>query len=722
MHLRPAARPLRMADVTHRSALLASMLLTLLAVRTTAVAAQQPDAARDTSRAVALDTLQVTVARGVRPLERVPAAVAVVGEAAIRLAQPALSLEESLRRVPGIVVDHRHNYSIGDRISIRGFGTRAAFGVRGVRVIVDGIPLTTADGQSNLNNIDLASAGRIEVIRGPASSLYGNAAGGVVAVTTEEPPPGTFSGAFRGVLGDYGTDTFGNLMRAEAKVGGSAAAWSYLVSATRTEADGFREHSQVRQTSLNAKARLHVDERSALTLLLNVADVPVAQNPGALPLDSTRVRPRAAWPRNVETGAGSATRQTQAGVVYARALGNGRFDAAVHGVRRDLENPLPFGVIGLRRHAGGARAAIVTRFARSPVPIGLTAGVDAELQSDDRTEHNNVNGRPGEQLRRDQTDRVAAVGPFLELTAALVPRLELTAGARYDRVAFRTTDRFLADGRDDSGRRTLAAFSPMLGLAFDIAPRTTLFANAATSFQTPTTTELINAPPPPGEPCCPGGFNADLEPQRARSIELGVRTTPAARLQVEATAYAMRIRDALVPFQVPQVEAREFFRNAGRSRHDGIELLAVWSPVAALELHSAYTYSDFRYVDAALPGGSFAGNRYSGVAPHRLAAGLVARPVAGLRAALDAIHTSEIFVTDANDAVSPAATVLHLRAEATRGLGPAAIRPFIGVQNLTDTRYNAAVILNAAGGRFYEPAPGRSLYIGVTASSGEWRR
>jgi iron complex outermembrane recepter protein len=202
-----------------------------------------------------------------------------------------------------------------------------------------------------------------------------------------------------------------------------------------------------------------------------------------------------------------------------------------------------------------------------------------------------------------------------------------------------------------------------------------------------------------------------------------VRVAALPGLHLEATAYTMSIRDGLVPFQVPEVQGREFFRNAGRSRHRGLETQLSWTAARWLDAQLAYTLSDFRFVDAALPGGSFAGNRFPGVAPHRVAAGVSARPVSGLSIAVDGVHTSAFHVTDANlpGTENPAATVLHLRAEA-RPFGSTPVRPFLGVQNVTDTRYNAAVVLNAAGSRFFEPAPGRNVYIGVTAATGGWLR
>jgi iron complex outermembrane recepter protein len=684
-----------------------------------AAAAQRPPT--DTAR-VALDTLQVTVVRSARPLSLVPAAVARIELHAIQDAQPTLSLEETLRRVPGVIVNNRHNYSLGDRIAIRGFGTRAAFGVRGVRVVADGIPLTAPDGQSNLNALDLGSAGRIEVIRGPASSLYGNAAGGVVAVTTEEPPAGPLSVQLRTLFGDqgHGASELGGLGRVQLKLGGRTERASYLVSASHVDGSGHREHSRFRQSLLNSRGRLQLGG-GTLTAVLTVVDVPVAQNPGALPADSMALRPGMAWPRNVETGSGQTTRHYQGGLSLVGAVAGGRTEASVFGVRRIVENPLPFAVIDLKRSSGGVRLLHLRDALLAGRAFSATVGFDAETQDDDRREYNNVGGAPGEQLRRDQRDHVASIAPFAELRWSVAAGTELTAGSRYDVVRFRTTDHQLADG-DQSGERSLTAWSPSVGVLHRVGTDAALFANIGTSFQTPTTTELLNAPPAPGEPCCPTGFNTELQPQRAQNVELGARAG-FGPVRVEASVYGMRIRDALVPFQVAEAEGRDFFRNAGRSRMHGAELLTHAGLGGGADLLVSWTWNDFRFVDSGIEGDPLDGNRMPGVPPHRLMATLGA--TAGVaRVELDTEHTARYHVTDANDPASmnPASTVLHLRARAAAPLGPAGVRPFITVANLTNERYSSAVVVNAAMARFYEPAPGRTLYIGVEAGLGGWAR
>ncbi|MGH7577803.1 MAG: TonB-dependent receptor family protein, partial [Longimicrobiales bacterium] len=490
----------------------------------------------------------------------------------------------------------------------------------------------------------------------------------------------------------------------------------------RQELEGYRAFSASRQTQVNLRAAYAPDELSRLTLVLNAIDQPLAQSPGALPIDSVRADPRMAWPNNVLTRSGEKTRQGQAGVAYTRSIGGGQLDVAGYALARSVENPLPFGFIELTRRGGGVRAAWSTSTTLATLPLALTAGADADLQSDDRREYDNAGGRPGSDLRRDQVDRVAAVGPFVQAELQLTPTLVAMLGGRYDAVRFRTTDAFLGDG-DDSGERTLDAFSPVAGLTYAASPTLRVYANVATSFQTPTTTELINAPPAPGEECCPAGFNTQLEPQRAVSYEVGVKGEIAGRVLYDVAVYHMDLTNALVPFQVAGAESREFFRNSGRTRHRGVEIGASGT-IQRLALTGAYTFSDFSFVDDGLDGADFEGNEFPGVPPHHLFLG--ARFDAGRRVTLDARldHTSEYFATDANDPASanPAATVVDLRVLFATRFGGLGVRPFIALNNVFDERYNSSVVLNAFGARYFEPAPGRNLAVGLTLGTGGWAR
>src|SRR5687768_4736221 len=259
--------------------------------------AQVPDTAFYRLRPVS-----VTVLRTAATDLRTPASVTAVGLLDLQRAQPTLGLDEALAVVPGVVVNNRYNFALGTRIAIRGLGARAGFGVRGVKLLVDGIPLTMADGQANVNNLDLGSAGRVEVLRGPASSLYGNAAGGVISVQTEEPPPTSFGGMVRTVFGDLGREGLDRMTKHQVKVGGRTGRLDYLLSGARLENDGYRDHSRAEQTNINARVRLESSDRTRWSVLLNHANTPVADNPGSLPRDSADQRPTIAWPNNVRLG------------------------------------------------------------------------------------------------------------------------------------------------------------------------------------------------------------------------------------------------------------------------------------------------------------------------------------------------------------------------------------------------------------------------------------
>ena len=659
-----------------------------------------PAFAQDTT-VVPIQKLEVTVTRVAQPLARVPAAVSVVSKTDIQRAQPGIGIEEALSAVPGLFVNNRYNYALGTRISLRGFGARAAFGVRGIRVLQDGVPLTMPDGQANLNNVDLTSTGRIEVMRGAASMLYGNAAGGVVAFESEVPPAGIGAEA-RLIAGD------GDLRRANIKIGGGSERTRALINVARLEADGFRDHSRIEQTNVNARVRHDLDTQSFVAFTINAADAPTALNPGSLPIDSARLKPGMAWPRNAATLSGEAAQQIQIALEYGREFGAVTFNSVLYGLTRSLENPLPFAYIMLDRAARGLRSSLNTNIRA----LSLTAGFDVETQKDERSEFNNVNGQAGSTQSRDQTDGIVNVGPFVRASLNITDALTATAGLRYDRTHFDTDDRFLNDGRDDSGERIMTALSPMIGVTFRVWEAISIYGSISTAFQTPTTTELINNPNT-------SGFN-NLDPQRSVSFEAGVRAANS-RVTGELTVYHTNVRDALVPYQLASGDGREFFRNAGRTKQRGIEAAATAILARGLRVTTSYTWNDFTFVDDGLDNAAFEGNELPGVPQHHLFARLTLSR-AWWFAELEADYTSSYYATDSNAEASrnPDATVFDVRLGLTRQLLRTGLSPFIGVNNVFDERYFSSVVINAAGARYFEPAPGRNIYFGVGVAIGSW--
>ncbi|HEU5209193.1 MAG TPA: TonB-dependent receptor [Longimicrobiales bacterium] len=678
--------------------------------------AQTPDTLRhqaDSARAggsFALDTLRVEVTRAPTPLRLLPMAASAIQQDDIATARPGVGLDEVLGPVPGVFIANRENLALGARVTLRGFGARSAFGVRGVRIVADGIPLTSADGQGSLNNLDLARAGRVEVLRGPASTLYGNAAGGVIRLVTAPPPPVTEASA-RLTVGDEARGSLGGLVRIDAGVAGPLGGGGYRIGASQLSRDGVREHSAAEQNTLNAHVVQPVGRNGFLRFVLNAADAPRALNPGSLPWDSVRLDPSMAWPNNVRQGTGEAARQVQGGLTYERQ--GTLFDARVTawGAHRELENPIPIAVIALERGSGGARAHVLGTRGR----FDFGAGFEAELQRDDRREWSNDAGTAGAEQRRDQRDEVVALAPYVH-AAAQLGRAHLTLAARWDRISFRTEDHLPADG-DGSGERVLSALSPSAALLVEVSRHLSAYANFTSAFQTPTTTELANAPPLAGEACCPTGFNDSLQPERTWGGELGVRGAPAAWLTLDAAAFAYRVDDAIVPFQVEGIEERSFFRNAGETTHRGLEIGATLEPTTDWRVRTSLTALDVRFRDDGDPGADHEDNEVPGIPPLRLFAD--ARWSGPLTVEVDVEHTAAYYASDANTAESrtQAATVLGARVHTAFSAGDARFAPFLALRNITDEVYAGAVAINAFGGRFFEPAAGRMLLVGLEVTT-----
>jgi iron complex outermembrane receptor protein len=651
--------------------------------------------------AVVLPPIKVTVTRGSTDLARVPFAVATVGDG-LATADLGLSLSAALTAVPGVVIQARGNASRDESLSIRGFGARAAFGVRGVRILLDGIPQTMPDGQSQLTLVNLRRVGSIEVMRGTGSALYGNATGGVVSLRTDRRIPSGLEADARFAAGGYG------LLSGESAVRAPLGAGAVDVAIQHDRATGYRAQSEYEVWRAHAGVRSAIGSVGSLAWVADVASYPVAQDPGALTAEEVAADPRQANPRYVELDAGKDVWQAQSGLTFDRAIGaSGRLEAAAFVTRRDLINRLPFAYIDLDRWAYGGRLE-----ASIPLDDGaratLVTGGDLQQMRDDR-----VNRTPDAvTVTRDQLETVREIGPFVQLRYAPVDRVALLAGARYDAVTFGVTDRLLADG-NASGSRTLSAPSGTLGVSFLVTPPLVAWARVGTAFETPTTTELAN------QPDGGGGFNPDLEPQHAVELELGLRLTAAA-FQAGAAVFHADVRDELVAFEIPSDPGRAYFRNAGEARHRGVELDARYQGRSGPWIAGAYTLSDHRFVDYVTDAARYDGNRIPGVPVHlgRLASGVrlgFARLEAEVRGA------SSMFADDGNTAAAEAWWAADLEAGADFTPGSLALRAVAGVENLFDRRYVAAVSVNAAAGRYYEPAAERSFYVGLSVGGGTAR-
>src|SRR5574341_1085369 len=579
----------------------------------------------DTLKRYTLPPATVSVTRVDLPLSKIPLAVQTVDRRQLSGARPTWGLDEALVSVPGIYAANRYNFSVDQRTSIRGFGSRSAFAVRGIRVLVDGIPQTLPDGQGQLTNLELGALDHIEVLRGSSSALFGNASGGVISIWTDRTVPERAQQELRVVGGAFDRDLRRAWTKWQSTTQLPVGAGSAQVTVSRLSYAGERDHSDADLRDFTTRLRIPVAATWTLAVVADAASDPRADNPGALTLGELRANRDSAAALNLLRVAGKDVRQAQGGVTLRGLWGDGgEATVTAFGLTRDLTNPLPQAFITVGRGAYGLRASASRSVRVVGRGVRLTAGSDLQWMRDARQEYSYAvpNGalttpdNTRDTLTRNQLEQVAELGPFVQAVADLAPRWSLPAGARYGRVRFRVHDRLLSDGVDNSGLRTFAAASGSFGVAFSPASALTLYANTGSSFETPTTTELNNQPPPAG-----GGFNPDLRPQHAWNYELGGRGTTA-RVSWSLALFQADVTDELIAFEDSLVPGRRYFRNAASARHRGIELGAAAALGEAASLGASWTYSDYRYtrytIGDSTTGTSLAGRAIPGIPRHWL--------------------------------------------------------------------------------------------------------
>lgn len=669
------------------------------------LAAQEPDS----SAVIPLDEIEVTVLRTPILLGEVPFAVSVLGESALTRGKAGLSIEEALQGLPGVQVQNRYNSAVGERISIRGFGARAQFGVRGVTVLVDGIPATLPDGQSTLDHLDLGTLGRVEALRGPGSSAYGNGAGGVLRFETRRAADQPFRPELSFVNGSNG------MTRMQASASGVSGEQEYLLSASRFKYKGFRRNPVADDGSVFGEARkLHLNGQlrspladGELVVTANLANLD-GDNPGSINDSLLGVGDRRAHRGNIFQGTNKQVTQGQLGMRWTGPAAAGEADLSAWGLFRNLDNPIPPAVIDLKRNAAGVRGALRGQAGESE-QFTWNFGGEYALQRDDRQNHGNDGGERSD-LRLDQLENVRTLAFFGQGNLRMGERARLVGGVRYDRLDFSVEDAFLSNG-DDSGDRLMDAISPSLGLHVAASPSVGLFATVGTSFESPTTTELAN------DPSGRGGFNPGLDPQRSLSLEVGMRGVSDNTFAYELSVFRAGITDALVPIEVPDID-RTFYANAGSASHQGFEAAFTLAPGGGASLRATYSYTDAVFDDYVVDGNDYGGNQIPGLAPHRAEAIASLRVPGGFWAGsweLRAAHVSALPVNDRNTAETDAYQLLDARYESNPGSVFSAldVAVFMGVTNIFDTLYTASVVVNAFGGRFHEPGPGRSFYFGT---------
>jgi len=652
-------------------------------------------AQRDSIPIISIDSVIINASRLAEPQLILPLASTKLSFIETQNIRQQLSLQDYLQEIPGLFSLNANNFSQDLRVSIRGFGSRSAFGIRGIKILVDGIPETTPDGQGQIDNLNLGIIKDIEVIRGPSSTLYGNASGGVISIQTMDLVKEDF---FKGAMtvGSYDFQKFQFLSGFQRKKS------TYIFQGSQTKTNGYRNQSGFKNNSFNAKIKYRLSEKSKLNFNINYTDSPKAEDAGGLTLDELNSNRRQARQRNIDFKTEEFVSQFKIGSNFEYDL-NKKMTFATYGFfsYRDFYGRLPFefgGIVDLNRNYFGNGSSMNFNAENNKLKIGY----DWAIQNDHRSRFRNLEGEQGDKTL-DQLERFSTIGVYA-LNHYSIGKFLIRAGVRYDGNTLKADDNFLDNG-DDSGSINLNAFNPSLGVSYKLSSKATLFTGFSTSFETPALSELSSNPEDIG------GFNEALKPQKAHNYEIGYRSITD-KQRFEAVLFYIHTKDDLVPFELEEFPDRTFFRNAGSTNRKGLELSYQRNLTNKFKLSTVYTYSDFEYDTYSIPSGDFKGKALPVIPKHK---GLVSLLFQGkkLTAKVEANYIGSLYTNDANSVEVQGYSVINVNLGYKTKLGTLEVSPFFGINNLFDSNYNDNIRINAFGGRYYEAAPGFNVFGGL---------
>jgi iron complex outermembrane receptor protein len=675
-----------------------------------------------------LPPVVVTATRTEAATFDVPASIDRIGSDTIRDAHLQVNISESLGGVPGLLARDRQNYAQDVQISVRGFGARSTFGIRGVRLYVDGIPATLPDGQGQITNVELGTADRIEILRGPFSALYGNSSGGVIQVFTEEGHgPPTFGIA--AASASWGTGRIG--LRASGANGG----FGWVVGGGVFNTDGYREHSAAQRWIGNAKLTLQASADDHFTLILNSLALPEAQDPLGLSRAQFDADPRSVDPTATQFNTRKTVDQTQFGLAWDRRLtASQSLHALVYFGHRNTEqfqaipvaaqaSPLhPGGVIVLGRDYSGVDVHWTLATLVDGRPLSVVVGVAPDFLDEHRQGYQNFVGATlGVQgaLRRNEDNTVRSADPYVQGSWSFAPRWTLDAGVRRSSVHFVSTDHYIVGPNpDDSGSVNYSATLPAAGLLFAASDRVHLYATAGRGFETPTLNELAY------RPNGLTGLNFGLQAATSNSYEVGAKWRDDNGSAATIALFETHTQHEIVT--QTNVAGRATYQNAGATRRRGLE--AQWSRDWATALHAqvAYTWLDASYRDPFLtctatpcPAPNLmvaSGNRIPGTAAQSLYGIVGWLPAFGWRGGLEGRALSKVYVNDVNSDAAAGFATVSANLGYNAKVGAWMLNAFARVDNLFDRRYAGSVIVNESNARYFEPALARTWTAGVNAS------
>ncbi|MBO9700622.1 MAG: TonB-dependent receptor [Sporocytophaga sp.] len=674
-----------------------------------------------------LAAIEIKASRNNSDLKSIPSATTLVGKEQFQTNRTGIFIEDALKNVPGIFVQNRNNFAQGERIIIRGQGSRSAFGLRNIKVFLDGIPLTSADGTTQLTGADLYSLSSIEVLRGPSSQIYGNSSGGVIYLKSDLPSQRGYSFENFLISGSYG------LFKAGAKFSKSNNKASLLISGNVTDIKGYREFSNARFYTLNMAFKKKLKKNYTLSFVQNFYFAPFLYNPSGLTYAETSdpQKTRMAIKKNAS---GKTLLQGISGINLIKKIsGNQELDLSIFYLGRKLNNPIIGRYIDLTRHSGGARLAYIKKIDLDKTFVNIRTGIDYEFQFDKRSEYENKGVTDKDLAELPIQDLISAVakgklllkqnehihnGGFYILSDIERQRFKLTMALRYDLINFSVADK-LPDSINQSGSNTFYKLNPGAGLTYKLSDYSNIYSNFSTSFQTPTANEFSNN-------INGSGFNKQLQPERTRSGEAGIRIFKTL-YYIDIAAFYVRTTNQLIPYQTNSGGDQFFYRNAAATQNKGLEVSGFVTPIRGLKINMNYTLMDYTFIDYQYNSNGqilqLKGNKVPGTANHRIYSNLAFIPVKNFIIEMSGQWNGKVYTNDLNDSepglastgvfVNKSYWTFDTKVGYTFEAGSLAFNIFGGINNLFNRNYSSSVIPNAAGQRYFEPSPARNIYIGL---------
>ena len=667
-------------------------------------------------------TLKDVVVSGSRTEQRsfdAPGAITGVDRSVIEGAGPQVNLSESLNRVPGLTILNRQNYAQDLQVSIRGFGARSAFGIRGIRLLVDGIPATTPDGQGQGSSISLTSTERMEVLRGPLALLYGNSAGGVIQAFTRDAPQTPEMGA-QFYTGSYG------LRRADLQYAGRIGGYGLVADYSTFDIDGLRANSKTQRKQFNGKLSFDAGEKTKVNVVFNQFDMPLAQDPLGLTAAQLAANPEQAGANAISRNVRKTVLQNQLGTSLVHTLDADRSVTArlYYGTRDNLQYQTGLatttgGWVGLNRVYYGTGLQYNQRTTLGGMPLTWVAGYEFDRSSERRQGGTAALGEKTSTTRNEQ-NRAENSDLFVQATAAVSDKVSVVAGVRHSTVRFNSADSYLVDG-DGSGSTRYQAASPVLGVTWHATGSLNLYANYGRGFESPTLAEVAYRGA--GVPA----FNTALNASSSRHYELGAKWLASAQSRLDFTVFQIDSTDEIVV--ASSTGGNSTFKNAPGTRRTGFELggSTQFTPNLRATLSASRINASFSQTFTSGATTVTAGNKIPGIPQSFVFSELLwtardmgaattkaAAAALGSQAGLEFTQAGRLYANDVNTASADGYATLAAKVSHGWAVGAAgSLTAYARIDNLTNERYTGSVIVNQAASQFYEPAPGRNWTLGL---------